>query len=715
MGNYVKTPTVFQMEAAECGAASLAMIMAFYGKHPPLEQLREKTGVSRDGCRAGDLIRAARRYGFECHGYRKKVGGLKTIATPCIIHWENNHFVVFEGFKGNRAYINDPASGRRRLTLGELDECFSGIALTFKPTGEFTEDKKQKSTLWRFAAKQVFSERRELTKLLLLGIPLSLLVVVPPVLARFFVDEVIINGNPERRGALIAAMLAAALLQIGLSVLRSGILERLKKKIVLYSARDFLAKMFRLPMGFFERRYVGDLLSRVSANANVGELLSGGIAEMALNVFSSAACLVMLLIYSPVLTAAAVIAVLLNALIGKLTASIMSNDAERFRRSFGKLTGTVCAGLGIADALRASGAENEYTSRILGCSARTDEFERRLTRCRKIGSALSKAAAMFFCVTISFAGGVLVINGAMTIGGLTAFVLLFGALLPFAGRLSRFAVMIRTSKADISRVEDIASLPEDAKFGGEAEKSDMTAKLAGRVELRNITFGYTRSAPPIVSGLNIRLGCGDSTALVGASGSGRSTVAKLIGGLYEPWTGELLFDGIPAKSIPNAVLSASVSTVSRKTTLFSGTVRDNLTMWNSGISEEDMIAAAKDACIHDVISQKPGAYDSRLTEGGFNLSGGQRQRLGIARALVTNPTVLIMDEATSALDPATEKQIMDNIKRRGCTCIVIAHRLSAVRGCGEIVVMENGGVVQRGTHEVLAKTDGLYRTLTQND
>ena len=311
------------------------------------------------------------------------------------------------------------------------------------------------------------------------------------------------------------------------------------------------------------------------------------------------------------------------------------------------------------------------------------------------------------------AGGVLVIRGQMTAGMLVAYNSLLGSFTEPVNQLVGFIQKIQTLRADMSRVEDIMKYETDEKFSG-TETVPMTAKLSGEVELRNIAFGYSILEKPLVEGFCFQLNSGSSIAFVGASGCGKSTVSKIVSGLYIPWEGEVLMDGLSCRKIPKEIMASSVSTVSQSITLFSGTIRDNLTMWNRNVLEQDIITAAKDACIHDVITSKPGAYDFMLTEGGTNLSGGQRQRLEIARALVTNPSILIMDEATSALDPIVEKQIIDNIKRRGCTCIIVAHRLSAIRDCDEIIVMERGKIVQRGTHESLMAIEGHYQRLIRN-
>lgn len=713
MGKYAKTPTIYQMEATECGAASLSMIFSYFGKNIPLEQMRIETGVSRDGCNAGNIMRCAKKYGLDCHGYRKEPAALRELQTPCIIHWNFNHFVVFEGFKGKHAYINDPAMGRRKLTMEELDDAFTGIVLTFAKTDSFVKEKK-KNTMMSFIKHRLKGQYSTLFRLLFVGLLLVFPGLLFPVLSQVFMDDVLVGGNTTWFTKLILFMCATILLQAVLTIYRNVVLAKLQKKMVLLSAREFLHNMFRLPISFFDQRYVGDLSGRVSNNANVSVFLAGELAETALNIFVAIFYLVLLLVYSPILTVIALATVIVNLVVVKITSDMLSNASIKLQQDSGKLAGAVCAGLSITSTLKASGAENEYVGRILGYNAKTICTEQKLSKTQQVINAIPDAVKMLGDVLVLIVGGLIVINGNMTVGMLVAFTTLFGSFNEPIDALVGFVKNIQTTKADINRVEDIMKYPLDEKFDASTEKKQMKTKLDGSVELDDVAFGYSKLKDPIVAGFSFKIDCGSSIAFVGSSGCGKSTVSKIVSGLYKPWQGRLLFDGISVEEIPNEVMNASVSTVSQNITLFSGTIRDNLTMWNSSISESDMIAAAKDACIHDIISQKPGAYDYKLTEGATNLSGGQRQRLEIARALATNPTVLIMDEATSALDPVVEKKIMDNIKRRGCTCVIVAHRLSAIRDCDQIIVMNHGKIVQRGSHDELAQVDGHYKHFISN-
>ena len=706
--NYCKTPTIFQMEATECGAASLAMICVYWGKHIPLEQMRVETGVSRDGCNARNIMRAARRFGMECHAYRKEPDSLKTLEMPCLIHWNFNHFVVLEGFKGDSAYLNDPAIGRRKLTMEELDEGFTGVVLTFKPTESFEKVKKE-NTLLPLVLKRLDGQKEALAQLICLGLLLILPGLILPVLSQLFLDEILGSGGVQWFGKFLGFMAATILFRTLLELYRSKLLRNMQNKLVLLSAREFLGKLFRLPVNFFDQRSAGDLVGRIENNDNVNVFITGNLAGIVLDIFVAVFYLVLLLTYNPVMTAIGMVGIVFNMILAKATSEKISTMIQKLQQDKGKLVGAVCAGLSVTSTLKASGAESVYSARILGYEAKASSMEQQISRTQTIIGALPGVIGNIIDVVILIVGAMYVINGRMTLGMLSAFSTLFSSFSDPVEELVSFVQQIQTLKADMERVDDIMRHPVDEKFDGHQVKEMPQAKLSGRVDLEDISFGYSRLAKPLVTDFSFSLTPGSSVAFVGSSGCGKSTMSKIVSGLYRPWSGSVRFDGVPMEEIPPEVLHASVSTVSQNITLFSGTIRDNLTLWNPAILEKDMINAAKDACIHEVITQKPGAYDFKLAEGGANLSGGQRQRLEIARALATNPTILIIDEATSALDPITEKKIIDNIKRRGCTCIIVAHRLSAVRNSDEIIVMHAGSIVERGSHEELSSIDGYYR------
>ena len=708
--NYRKTPVIYQMEATECGAASLSMVFAYYGRYMPLEEMRVETGVSRDGCNAANIIRAARKYGLEGKGRRCEPDKLRTLRTPCILHWNFNHFVVLEGFKGKVAYINDPAVGRRRVTWEELDDCFTGVVLTFEKTPAFTKNKK-KDTLWRFICGRIRGQYGVIFKLMYIGMLLVFPGLILSVLSQVFIDDVLGRGFTDWVVKILLAMGACVLLKMGLSYYRDLMLQKLKSKMSLLSSYGFLSHLLKLPMVFFDQRYPGDLVDRMGNNDEVNEFLAGELAETVLNIGIALFYLVILLLYDWRLTLVGMISVVVCIATTILSRRRMADANMKLQMTGGKLYGALCAGIGITDTIKASGVEHEYATKILGYQAKVANDEQKTNRFQQLIGVIPDAASAVTDILLLLTGGLLVINGEMTTGMLVAFNTLFDSFAEPVNSLVNFANQIQALKSNMSRVEDIVSYPADDEENSREDAAIRYRKLSGRVELQDVAFGYSRLKPPLVEHFDFSLLPGQSIAFVGPSGCGKSTVGKLVSGLYHPWEGRVLFDGCTRADIAKEDLNASIQTVSQKITLFSGTVKDNLTMWNDAIPEEDMIQAAKDACIHDFIVSQPGGYQYMLTENATNLSGGQRQRMEIARALTTNPTILIMDEATSALDALVEKQILDNIRRRGCTCIIVAHRLSAFRDCDQILVMKQGKIVQRGNHESLIDVDGLYRDM----
>lgn len=508
-------------------------------------------------------------------------------------------------------------------------------------------------------------------------------------------------------------MASLVLLKAGLHFYRDLILQKLRSKLTLTTSLKFLGHMLRLPMSFFDQRYAGDLVDRMRSNSEVCEFLAGDLAETILNILIAVFYLVILLIYSPLMTLIGLCNVAVCIAVMLFSKQFIANASIKQQMSGGKLYGAVCAGVSITDTLKASGAESEYVSRILGYNVKNSNLIQEQTRIQKIISAIPGTMGNITDVLHLLVGGILVITGSMSMGMLTAFCSLFDSFIEPINGLVNFANKIQTLKASINRVDDVQKYPQDERYEEDVAPAKFR-RLTGDVALEDISFGYSSLKPPLVENFSFRLYSGESIAFVGPSGCGKSTVSKMISGLYRPWTGNIFLDGVSMNKLPKECISASVATVSQNITLFSGTIRDNLTMWNKAILEEDMMQAAKDACIHDFIISCPGGYDYNLTENAANISGGQRQRLEIARALATKPSILIMDEATSALDPIVEKQVMDNIKRRGCTCVIVAHRLSAIRDCNQIVVMRDGKIIQKGNHKSLMNEDGYYKKFVQN-
>ena len=706
-----KVSTVFQMEATECGAASLGMIMQYYGVYIPLENLRVDTGVSRDGCKASKILQGARKHFFETCGYRMSEEALFETKPPCIIHWNYNHFLVYEGKKGKYVYLNDPAQGPRKVTIEEFAKSFTGIVLTITPTENIVKSKGKKTLLY-FIKERLNNQYQNIAYLFLVGFMLVLPGIILPSLSKYFINTVLVSGNGSGIGIILISMALVGLFRSLLTFYRDFIVVKLQLKTSLISSFSFIRHMMKLPMIFFSQRFTGDLIGRVENNDSVNEFLTGDLATNALNIFVAFFYLVVMFLYSPELAFLGLSFVVINFVILKLTSAYFSRTIFKVQQDQGKMLGILYSGIDIISTLKASGIEDKYVGRVLGYYSKYIIGKQRNGKLQMVLNALPDIASQICDVLVLVIGGGLVIAGRLSIGDLVAFYILLGAFIRPVNELMRFTEKIQKIKADMSRVEDILQYNQNNEMDKHPElKQQPTGKLEGQVTMNSIYFGYSPLEKPLIENFSFDLEPGKSIAFVGSSGSGKSTISKILSGLYSPWSGEVLFDGSLNTDISQEVLSVSIATVSQDISLFSGSIRDNITLWNKAVRDEDIIRATKDAMIHEDITAKPNAYDFQLEKSGRNLSGGQRQRIEIARALALNPSVIIMDEATSALDALTEKEIIDNIKRRGCTCVIIAHRLSAIRDCDEIIVLDAGSVVQRGNHETLISSAGAYKAL----
>jgi NHLM bacteriocin system ABC transporter peptidase/ATP-binding protein len=701
------------MEASECGAAALGIVLAYYGAWVPLEQLRTACGVSRDGSKASNIVRAARSFGLSAKGFRQEPSTLHEVPMPCIIHWNFNHFVVLEGIDGDRAYVNDPALGRRRIDMAELDLAFTGVVLTMERTEQFARLGSEPR-----GARLLLRELRGSKTAVGLLVVVSFALVVPSIVAagfsKIFVDDILVRHASSWLVPLLIGMAVTATFRAILTIVRQSLLLRLQTKLAVVMISRFLWHVMALPVEFFTQRHAGDVASRVSANEQIARLLSGGIAANALNLTSIVFFAIAMAIYDLPLAAIGVGMSLMNVLALRLMGDRRQDVSRSLAIERGKLIGATVSAVRTIETLKASGLEDEAFSRWAGIQAKALNAERELG----VSSAmLDLLPTLFSGLTVAAIlgfGGLRVIEGSLTLGSLVAFQSLMSSFSEPVTELVNYVGNFQTIKGALERLEDVYNYPLD-KSGKEVAENRFPPKLAGRVELHNIQFGYSALEAPLLVDLSISVPAGARIALVGASGSGKSTLAKLICGLYRPWSGEIRIDGWTLMEIPPQVFANSVAYVDQDVFLFEGTARDNLTLWDATATEADLSQALRDAAIHDDIAARAGNYDCYVNEGGTNFSGGQRQRIEIARALVSNPSLIVLDEATGALDPITEKSIDDSVRRRGCTCIIIAHRLSTIRDCDEIILLQQGKIAERGTHEQLMALQGAYAKLVAQE
>ena len=731
-------PIVMMMENTECGAACLNMILGYYGKWVSLEQVRQDCAINRDGSNALNLVKAARNYGLRGGGYRASVDALRDVSEPLILHWNFSHFVVLCGFDKDKAVIIDPAMGRVNVSMEEFDVSYTGVVLKFEPGPEFKKEG-HRDTVINFVRSRLRNSHRTFLAAVLFSILVGLGGLISPFLSRVYLDYILSGSNKEWFTTVIGFMALMAIF-IGLSSIVEAVYGlQVEAKLGVNAGTRFMWHVLHLPVEFFKQRYVGDVVQRQESNQNIARLLIKSLAPIVIEVVFTIFFVAAMLHYSVMLTLLGVLVLFLNLVITERATMVDINRNRAQLQYKGRMDNATIAGVEMIETIKASGTEDEYFERWAGLHANFLNYGN-TTR----GARLEVYLGFFRDLAnwaVVIAGGWLILQGEITVGMLLAIQgFLSNVSTPLQSLISvgqQFQELVNA----INRVEDVmrykADVPETfseemekagivlPKEGSDPEKRNLDKdriveklfqneepeKLSGEIEFRNVTFGYSKLSDPFIENFSLKVPAGGSVAFVGYSGCGKSTMAKLLSGLYKPWSGEILYDGNPIDDIPRDIFTSSLSVVDQDIVLFEDEIAENISLWDKSIEDFDIILAARDAHIHDEIISREGGYHGMIRENGKNFSGGQRQRIEIARVLAEDPSILILDEATSALDAETEYKVMDSIRDRGISTIVIAHRLSTIRECDEIIVMDKGKIVDRGTHDELMSRGGLYHQL----
>ncbi len=712
-----RTPLCIQMDRMECGAVALKIILGFHKRHVPIEKLRTECDVGRDGSHAQNVIAVARSYGLDAQGAQiDTVEAFHQIKLPSIVHWGFNHFVVIEHIDHKHVYINDPAHGHQKITHLEVSQQFTGIALLMQPNANFVTGGQNNTLLSNLKALTVGS-RAILTVLAILSLCFVITVAFQPAFTKLFIDYVVVNQNTSWFIPILMALGCFAIASTFIVFLQSFYFMKLHLKTMLMLSSNYLWHLLHLPLSFFTQRLSGDLQARLVAIVNISNFISRDFPMLPNLIFSLIVFGGVLYLLSPLL--ALILGISIVVIIGVTLAvlPILKQKTLELTQDTGQLNGRTMQMLKDIEQIKSNGQEAVAFEQWSGKLIHVVKNKNNVTKLTVVLQVMPEFLTILSGHIMLGMGVYSISLGYMTIGALLAFQSLSSRFTDPLMSLVGLSAKLQKVSADMFRIQDAFRHKVDpvieAQFANPTpHKADTSlhSDFIGEVSAKNLVFGYSQNKLPLIQDVTISIGRAEQIAIVGPTGCGKSTLASLICGLYEPWQGEILFNGHSRQAYDRNLLAKDIMVVDQNISLFDGTLRDNLTMWDSSLTDDILIQALKDAHIYDTVNAR-GGLDQHLKFDGVEYSGGEIQRLEIARALAAQPKLLILDEATSAMDPYLEKQIYKSIQNRGCSTLIIAHRLSAIRESHKIYVMQNGQIIESGTFDKLKQKAGLFANL----
>jgi ATP-binding cassette, subfamily B, bacterial len=701
-----RVPHVQQLTVADCGPACVAMVLGLHGRHVGLEEVRRVMRADHNGTDAITLLEGARRFGMRGRGVRADMDDLDCLPRGAILHWQFNHFVVFERVDARAVTIVDPAAGRRRVPLAQFAESFTGVALLLEPGVGFTPGRRERPRATEFIARAL-AHRPLWSRILLLSVTVQVLALGLPLLTSVLVDRVVPRHDVELLWVLGGGLSLMVLFHFLTTLVRANLLVSLRTLLDAEMTVGFVDHLVALPLSFFQQRSTGDLMMRLASNATVREILTSSALSGVLDGSLVVVYLVAIVWISPVLgivvAALAVAQLLLYAVSRQRQRELMAESLAAQART-SNLEVEILSGI---ETIKSMGAEYRAVDRW--ANAFTDHLNVTVARGRldALLGALLSAFGIAAPMLVLGTGAWLVLGGKLSLGAMLGLSALAGGFLGPLGALVQTAFKLQLLGSYLERIDDVLQ----AQVEPPARPGAMTPVLSGAIVAEDVSFRYGDQGPLAIDGVSLTIAPGQFVGIVGASGAGKSTLAKLLVGLYRPVTGRIAYDDANLDALDLVAFRRQLGVVPQHPALFAMSLRDNIALGRPGASLDEVVAAARVAQLHDDVMSWPMGYETMLSDGGGSLSGGQRQRLALARALLAKPAILLLDEATSALDAPTERAVHEALAGLRCTRVVVAHRLSTVVDADVIAVLDRGRLVQWGRHEALLAVDGAYRDL----